>query len=393
MRRLVRWGLAAVIVLHGAIHLLGTAEGLGWADVDQLTEPVSRGLGVAWGVAAVVVVAAAVLLVLRVRGRWWAMLAAALVSQVLVLTSWSDASAGTAANVLMVLAAAFGLVRERRGGLRAEYRSRVATALGDPVLHPLHHRTDLVTEADLEGLPDPVASYLRVTGSVGRPRVIGFRARIHGRLRGGPDQPWMPFTGEQVSLYGHSPRRLFLLDATMRGLPVDVLHVFDDYAATMRAKALSVFSVLDSAGEDMTRAETVTLLNDLCLLAPAALVDAPVTWEWLDHDRVHATYTVGRHTVTAELAFNRVGELVDFRSEDRLLASSDGGSFTPVPWRTPVGPFREYGARRLAVGGEAWWEAPEGAWCYGELALDAISYLPEVAEASTSRPGVSLRRG
>jgi len=48
-------------VVHGFIHLLGAAKGLGWAEETQLVEPISTGLGVAWLAAAVVTIAAGVL--------------------------------------------------------------------------------------------------------------------------------------------------------------------------------------------------------------------------------------------------------------------------------------------------------------------------------------------
>ena len=44
----------------------------------------------------------------------------------------------------------------------------------------------------------------------------------------------MTFTGEQFNAYGTSPQRFFYLDATMFGLPVDVLHVFTDFSAPRR---------------------------------------------------------------------------------------------------------------------------------------------------------------
>ena len=43
----------------------------------------------------------------------------------------------------------------------------------------------------------------------------------------------------------------------------------------MRAKALSVATVVDASGPEMDRGETVTVFNDLVVLAPGAIVDAP----------------------------------------------------------------------------------------------------------------------
>ncbi|MGA8046275.1 MAG: hypothetical protein WCA30_08415 [Dermatophilaceae bacterium] len=108
MKRVVWWVYAVVVFVHGLIHLMGVAEGFGLADVEQLTEPVTGGEAVLWLVAAVAVIAAAVMTVVRARGWWLVTAAAAVVSQVAILTSWTDAKAGTAANVLMLAAAAYG---------------------------------------------------------------------------------------------------------------------------------------------------------------------------------------------------------------------------------------------------------------------------------------------
>jgi hypothetical protein len=227
-------------------------------------------------------------------------------------------------------------------------------------------------------LPQAVATYVRRSGAIGQPRVHSFYAHIRGRIRSAPDAPWMAFTGEQFNTYGASPQRFFLLDATMAGLPVDVLHVFTDFSATMRAKACSLVPIVDAAGPDMDRGESVTLFNDLCILAPAALVDAPVQWHELDDHRVRGTYTGGAVPVTADLVFDDDGDLVDFVSHDRLRASRDGRSFTPLPWSTPVGNYRTLGQRRVATVGEGRWTAPppEGEFAYLEFHLDDITYNP-----------------
>jgi hypothetical protein len=165
------------------------------------------------------------------------------------------------------------------------------------------------------------------------------------------------------------------MDATMFGLPVDVLHTVVGPRATMRARVCSVVKTLDADGPDLARAETVTLLNDLCVFAPAALVDAPITWQVIDDHRVYATYTTHLHSVTAELVFNPRHELVDFVSDDRLLASPDGATFTPVRWSTPLRGYRGLGPARIATIGEARWHPADApAFTYGELVVDDLTY-------------------
>ncbi len=41
-------------------------------------------------------------------------------------------------------------------------------------------------------------------------------------------------------------------------------------------KVLSVVTLVDAAGPQLDRGETVTVFNDLVVLAPGAIVDAPV---------------------------------------------------------------------------------------------------------------------
>lgn len=374
MRTVVRWVVIAVIVVHGLIHLLGAAKGLGWAEVDQLSRPIGTATGVAWLAAAASVVSSGLLLAGRVRW-WWAVGAVALVvSQAVIVTSWSDAAAGTVANVVLLAAVVHGVASQGPASSRAEYRRQVTSTLASAPPPGM-----VVTEADLDGLPEPVAAHLRRCGAVGRPRVSSVRARIHGRIRAGGDEPWMHFAGEQVNTFGSQPTRVFFVDATMKGLPVDVLHTFVGPSARMRVRVASLVTMTDAAGPEMDRSETVTILNDMCLFAPAALVDASITWGPVETHRVTATFTRDTQVVSADLVFDDDHELVDFISDDRSRAARDGKSFTPQRWSTPVGSHDDLGSGRVATVGEGRWHAPEpeGEFTYLEIAVDDLVHNVE----------------
>jgi hypothetical protein len=368
MRTTIRWAVVTIVVVHGLIHLLGAAKAFGWADVTQLAEPISTALGMAWLAAAVLLTATGVLLAAQRRWWWIVGAVAALVSQAVIVTSWSDAKAGTLANVVLLAAVGYGVLSQGPTGFRTQYRRLATSELAAPKAGAI------VTEADLAHLPHPVAAYVRQAGSVGRPRVTNFRARIHGRIRGGPSKPWMTFTGEQVNSYGREPSRLFFMDATMFGLPVDVLHAFVGRTATMRVKLCSLIPMVNAAGPDLERAETVTMFNDLCVLAPAALVDVPVDWHTIDERHVSGAFTNGAHTVNAELTFNDHHELINFVSDDRLHASADGKTFDPQRWSTPISNYRTHDSRRVGATGEARWHTPDASYAYLEFHVDEIAY-------------------
>jgi hypothetical protein len=177
----------------------------------------------------------------------------------------------------------------------------------------------------------------------------------------------MEFTASQHN-FVDEPARFFHLTARRSGLPVDVLHAYHEGVATMRVRLLSLFPVVDARGPEMRQAETVTVLNDLCLFAPGALIDARIRWEEIDAQTVRARYTVTPDTISATLTFNDAGELVNFVSDDRM-ASPDGEKFERWRWSTPVLEYRTFGALRVTGRGEGRWHPPEGDFAYIELEL------------------------
>ena len=364
-----------VVVLltgHALIHLLGVAKGFGWAAVSELSQPIGAAAGMLWLIATLLLLATAALLATSAPTWWWAVAgAAAVTSQAAIATSWGDARAGTVINVLLVVGAAYAFASVGPTSYHAQWRSQARKALVQ--VEPEHTR---VTEADLAGLPSPLAAYVRRSGAVGQPRTASFHAELHGRIRSGPDAVWMPFTGEQVNTYGVQPSRAFIIDATRSGLPVTVLHLYDHTTATMRGRVLSVATVVDAAGPEMDRSETVTVFNDLVVLAPGAIIDAPVRWTALDADHVRGVFSTGDQSVAAVLTFNAQNDLVDFASQDRFRSSADGSSFCKQDWSTPVNAFRECGGFRLPTAGQGRWDAPapEGAFTYLEFHLDDIQY-------------------
>jgi hypothetical protein len=345
---------------------MGPAKAFSYAELPQLTQPVSRAMGLVWLAAAVLTLAAVAAMFAWPRG-WWMIGAAALVlSQIAVSTSWSDAKFGTVANVLLLAGVAYGCFTQGPASFRAQFERDAKAGLARPIDAPP------LREADLARLPDPVQRYLRATGMVGQPLIRNYRVRMRGRIRSGPTARWMPFEADQQSFADH-PTRLFWIRATMMGVPVDGLHRLADGHAIMRIKPLGAFAVVDAAGPEMDQGETVTLFNDMCLLAPGTLVDRAIQWEPVDAWTAKARFTHAAHTISATLHFDDDGLLKDFVSDDRF-ASTDGKNFMRWRWSTPIAEYRAYGPYRLAARGEARWHSPEGEYEYAAVDILEVEY-------------------
>ncbi len=102
----MHWALSFVITVHGLIHLMGVAKAFGYAELSQLTQPISRGIGVMWLLAALLMVATAVFMTTWPRGFLIVGAVALVLSQVAIATAWRDAWAGSVANLILLVALA-----------------------------------------------------------------------------------------------------------------------------------------------------------------------------------------------------------------------------------------------------------------------------------------------
>lgn len=362
----MRFLLTALLAIHGAIHLLGFLKAYGVVEVQELELRIGPTAGLAWLAAAVLLLLAGVAVQVAPRNWWVPALAGVVLSQALIIGAWSDARFGTIANLVLLVPIALAAMDARPSSLQSVYRREVGRALAEAP-----RDVAPVSREDLADLPGPVRAYLERVGVVGAPRVRRFRAGFDARIRGGPEQPWMKGTAEQYESFD-PPARFFLMKARRAGLPVHVLHRYVDGSATMEGRLLGLFTIFEVSGPKLTRSETVTLLNDVFFLAPAALIELPVEWEVLDDDRVRATYANAGHTASAIVHFDAEGDLADFESEDRFQMDREPPAL--ARWSTPFYEHRDYDGFRLPSGGEARWGDPGGDWAYGDFHLRWIRY-------------------
>jgi hypothetical protein len=130
---------------------------------------------------------------------------------------------------------------------------------------------------------------------------------------------------------------------------------------------LSMLPVVDLKGPVLARTETVTVLNDMAIMAPGALIDPAIRWRQIDDGQVEARFINGPNEVRAVLVFDASGALSNFWSDDRPALAADGLTLQPQRWSTPIGSYRTQGAYRLASRGEARYAAAGGDYAYAQF--------------------------
>ncbi|HNO25547.1 MAG TPA: hypothetical protein PKK94_21375 [Leptospiraceae bacterium] len=234
-----------------------------------------------------------------------------------------------------------------------------------------HMSADILTEKDISHLPEAVRKYLRHTKSVGQPKVKNFRAEFTGGMRGNPGDDYMKLESVQYNFY-NNPSRYFYMIAKKMALPAFGLHMYKQGSATFQVRLLNLFTVVDAKGEKMNQAETVTLFNDMCFIAPPTLIDRRIKWEKINDRSVKGIYTNGKISISAVLHFNEKGELVNFLSNDRF--HTDGVKYESYPWETPVETYKEFNGYLLPSRAKLVYKRSDGDFTYGELEYKSVKY-------------------
>ena len=361
----MRYIFSVVILLHGAIHLMGFAKAFNFAPIENIHAVISKTAGLGWLLACLLFFAAGTAYLVKADGWYWIALSAVLLSTFLILFVWQDAKFGTIANMILLAGVIMGF---GNSVFYHSYQKEVGTLLNQESAR----QATLLTESDLIDLPDLVKKYIRYTGSVGKPKVYNFKIEFTGKIRKNEQSGWMPFTSEQYNFMDASTR-LFFMKAVMKGLPVAGFHQFNNGDALMDIRLLSLFTVQYQSGKEMGIAETVTFFNDMCCMAPATLIDKRVKWLESDSMCVKASFSNNGITISARLYFNEKGELINFVSDDRY-AAGENNTMQRLRWSTPLKAYRQIDGYLLATSADAVYAYPEGDLCYGTFELKQITY-------------------
>lgn len=349
-----------LLFIHGLIHLMGFLKAFGFAEIPQLSHNFSKQEGVLWFTAFLGFVVIGIFFLMK--NNLWILIAiaVAILSQILIIMNWQDAKFGTIANLIVLVVAILAVAT---WNFERQYKLDVLHSF-----ESLNISEEIILEKDIVHLPIPIQKYLEYAGVLGKPKVNTVKVIFKGEMRE-KGKDWFAFTSEQYNFF-RKPTRLFFMKANFKGLPTQGYHRYKEGKASMLIKLLSLFPVVDIKSPAMFKTETVTFFNDMCLFAPAALIDERIQWQTLDDFSVKAIYTNGKVTISAILYFNENGQLINFVSEDRM----DVNSNQKVPFSTPVTKYGIINGYNLPIAADAVWHFPDGDFVYGKFYLEGIQY-------------------
>lgn len=217
------------------------------------------------------------------------------------------------------------------------------------------------TEADIAGLPQPVQRYFRHCGYLGTPKMSYMQAFFTNvDFVMSPDRT-IKIDYQQLNLV-ERPDRLALISSSIFGIPFEGLDSYQGGKGGMQGILAKLIPLFDQRGEIMDRSCLVTWLAE-CLMVPNAALQDFVHWS--EQDETHAAARITWEGISAEgvFAFSQEGELLSFRTSDRVAVDMEGKE-TKADWSAYFRDYHSVGGLRQPGVLQSVWHYEQGDCVY-----------------------------
>ncbi len=228
----------------------------------------------------------------------------------------------------------------------------------------------IITDRDIEGLPQPVQRNLRYTGVIGRKRISTVRLRQKALFRLKPNQKPMPLYAKQF--FSSDPPG-FVWQAKAKMNPLMWVSGSDSYVngkGRLVMKLWSFIRVVNAYGPKLDQGELLRYLSEV-IWFPTAYLSEYITWEAVDDSSAKATISYGGITASAILYYDSEGRLIRLDA-DRYMDTDEAA--VTQKWSTPVKQYAEVNGLKIPVKGAAVWHLPGGDFEYIDLEITGIEY-------------------
>ena len=361
---MIRYAFLILIVLHGAIHLLGFVKGFQLAEVQNLQFHISKTSGLLWLLTCILLILSAVLYFYN--NNAWMYLAAVgiVVSSILIVQNWNDAKFGMIPNFIIAMALLVSFCG-------CAFDMKISKETQAILAKSGKSTSKAVTKEDLTYLPAAVQNWLMTSGAVGKPipKTVWLRQNFKMKLK--PEQEnWYEAIAEQY-FTTENPAFIWTVDLNMLSfLKIKGRDKFVDGKGEMQMKMNSIINLGKETGEKMDEGTLQRYLGEMVWFPPAAL-KSYVAWEEIDALTAKATMTYQGTTGSGVFYFNKDGDCIQFSA---LRYKGNDPDAKRHEWIITVDEYAEFEGIKIPSKCQATWKLDEGDWTWCVLEITDLSY-------------------
>jgi len=197
---------------------------------------------------------------------------------------------------------------------------------------------EVLTEDDIDALPDSLKKHFRYVGFIGKQKPIYMNIafkdvdfiQVDNHLK-------MDYTQYN---FVNIPLRYALIESSLYGIPFQGMDYLSSESGGMKGVLGKTFELFNLTGENMYKACLVTWLSECVFLPTAALHDF-IKWEQIDETHVKGTITYNGVTVSGIFTFNEQGAMILFETYDRGETQPDG-TVRDIKWSAVCTDYKEF---------------------------------------------------
>lgn len=363
---MLRFLFAALVILHGLLHLLGFVKAFQLGAVPQLSLPISRFWGVLWLIATILFLAYAVAYISRYPLAWLIGFTALIISQTLIIVFWQDASFGSLANLIILLVLLVSLASYRfTQQVRQETNQLHITANTQPAFP--------IRQEAIARLPPAVQRWITRSGLPEKGPVYSAQIRQQARMKLKPDQKnWYEASASQ---YTSVNVPAFVWQVEMPLFPAVFVFGRDKYMqgrGEMLIRLNALIPIVNEKGPKLSEGSLQRFLGEMVWL-PSLALSPYVRWEAVGDNSAKATLTYKGVSGSGTFTFNEAGDCTQFEAQRYKDNTANAQRY---PWIMSIEAYGSFEGLRVPVKMNAHWELDSGPWTWLELEVTDIQYNP-----------------
>jgi hypothetical protein len=224
---------------------------------------------------------------------------------------------------------------------------------------------------DIADLPEVLQQCLCASGFSDKKNVICCKINWKNAfLKTAYHQSWAPLVCKQVNFLPVPARIVYMQSRLMGIVPFGARDKYQNGKGSMLIKLMNIFTVSDTRGKEMDRAELVTILAETMLI-PAYALQPYISWRELDQCTLEGVIHDRDITASGIFYFNEYHEFLRFETSDRYYTDHEG--FKKYKWIAYAGGYMERNGIRFPSEFRAVWKMPHEDYTYFKGRIDELT--------------------
>lgn len=354
-----------ILTLHGLIHFFGFLKAFSLAEISQLTQEISKPLGIVWLLTMFLMFFVGILVINNKHWVWIPAFIAVVISQILIIVSWQDAKYGTIPNLIIFIFAIFSCATWN-------FSSQVEKEVG--LLLAKSNQTDIpiVNEQMLSPLPTPVKRWLNHVGVIGKEEIQSAYYEQIGQMKLKPDQKaWSSAKIEQYVTVD-APGFLWKVDMKMNSFfNVAGRDKLQQGKALMTIKIGSLIPVVNIENNKKTNQSTMQRYLMELPWYPSAALSPYITWEEVDQNTAKATMNYQGITGIVTFYFDESGDVAKVSAMRYQDVNEDSKLVECI---AEAKAYRDMDGIRIPVKMNVTWQMDEGPFTWYKLEVIKVKF-------------------